>query len=179
MQVRRIVTGHDPQGKSVIVSDGPAPRSTAFRHIPGFVTTLAWETLAGATVPASDQDPSRTAVSWIPAPGGTNLMFITFPPESVMVAAGFDAMAAGQEMAQTLPGLAQKFEPDGCGMHTTDTVDYGVVLGGELYLELDGGVMRKLTPWDVVVQNGTRHAWRNLSDKPATMLFVLVGAQRQ
>ena len=64
-------------------------------------------------------------------------------------------------------------------MHTTDTVDYGVLLDGELHLELDNRATRRLTPHDVVVQNGTRHAWRNRSDKPATMLFVLVGASRK
>jgi hypothetical protein len=180
MRIRRIVTGHDSQGTSVFVADGPAPRSTAFKSIPGFVTTLAWETPPEATVPvASDRVASCEAASWVPAPGGTNLMFITFPPDSVMGAPEFDPHAAGQEMQQVLPGLAERFEPDCPGMHTTDTIDYGVLLDGELHLELDGGVTRKLSPMDVVIQNGTRHAWRNFSDKPATMLFVLTGARRR
>ena len=80
---------------------------------------------------------------------------------------------------QVLPGLAEKFEMDSPGMHTTDSVDYGVLIEGEMHLELDDGASKKLAPRDVVVQNGTRHAWRNKSDKPATMLFVLVGAQRR
>jgi hypothetical protein len=64
------------------------------------------------------------------------------------------------------------------GMHTTDTIDYGMLLEGPLHLELDDGASRKPEPRDVVIQNGTRHAWRNRSDAPATMLFVLVGAER-
>jgi quercetin dioxygenase-like cupin family protein len=63
-------------------------------------------------------------------------------------------------------------------MHTTDTVDYGIVLEGEVWLELDDGQQIHLHPHDVVVQNGTRHAWRNRSDKPVRMAFVLIGARR-
>ena len=75
-----------------------------------------------------------------------------------------------------MPGLAEAFERDSPGMHTTPTVDYGVLLDGQLTLELDGGVTKDLQVHDVVIQNGTRHAWRNGSDRPATMLFVLIGA---
>lgn len=178
MPVRRIVTGHGPNGKSIFVSDAAAPRETAFTHVPGFVTTLLWETKSGAGVPAAAGDPSVNAPSWVPLPGGTNLMFITFAPDAVMMNPSFDAAAAGAEYMQVLPGLAEKFEMDSPGMHTSDSVDYGVLLEGELHLELDDGVTKKLVPRDVVIQNGTRHAWRNKSDKPATMLFVLVGAKR-
>lgn len=178
MQTRRIVTGHTKAGKSVFKSDQPAPRSTTFQHVPGFVTTLLWETAPGATVPASDVDASVKAKSWVPSPGGTNLMFITFPPDSVMMSPNFDPAAAGGEYMQVLPGLAEKFEMENPGMHTTDTVDYGVLLDGEIHLELDDGEQKKLSPHDVVIQNGTRHAWRNKSQRPATMLFVLVGANR-
>lgn len=179
MQVRTIVTGHSPEGKSVFVSDAPARRSTAFKAVPGMHTTLVWETQPGAAVPAANADPASQAQSWVPLAGGTNLMFITFPPDSVMASPGFNPADAGAEYMQVLPGLAEKFEMEHPGMHTTDTVDYGVLLDGELHLELDDGATRKLAPRDVVIQNGTRHAWRNASDRPATMLFVLVGAARE
>ena len=65
------------------------------------------------------------------------------------------------------PGLAERFEPD--GMHTTPTVDYAIVLDGEIWLELDEGRRRLLRQHDVVIQNGTRHAWRNKSDRTATL----------
>lgn len=90
----------------------------------------------------------------------------------------FDPVAAGGEYVKALPGLAEKFEIDNPGMHTTDTIDYGILIDGEIHLELDNNVVKKLSPRDIVVQNGTRHAWRNKSTKPATMLFVLVGATR-
>ena len=178
MQIRRIVTGHDANGRSVFVSDAEAPRTTEFRHIPGFVTSLLWETGADATVPASTQDPAVLARSWVPDVGGTNLMIVTFPPDAVMASPSFDPAAAGGEYMQVLPGLAEKFEMDHPGMHTSDTVDYGLLLDGELVLELDDGQTRALKKGDVVVQNGTRHAWRNPNARSATMLFVLVGARR-
>ena len=178
MHIRRIVTGHDPKGNAVFVSDAAAPRTTEFAHVPGFVTSLLWETAPNASVSAVEGDPAVTARSWAPAPGGTNLMFITFPPDAVMMSSDFDPAAAGGEYMRVLPGLAEKFEMEHPGMHTTDSVDYGVLIEGELHLELDDGVTKKLAPRDVVIQNGTRHAWRNKSDKPATMLFVLVGANR-
>ena len=178
MSYRRIVTGHRPDGKSVFVSDANAPRSTAFQSVRGFETTLLWETRPGASVPAIVGDPSVAARSWVPPAGGTNLMIVTFPPDSVMMSPAFDPMAAGAEYMRVLPGLAERFEVDRPGMHTTDTVDYAVLLEGELHLELDDGAATKLAPRDVVIQNGTRHAWRNKSNRPATMLFVLVGAHR-
>jgi quercetin dioxygenase-like cupin family protein len=64
-------------------------------------------------------------------------------------------------------------------MHTTDTVDYGIVLEGEVWLELDDGKQIHLQAHDVVVQNGTRHAWRNKTQTPVKMAFVLIGANRK
>ncbi len=178
MHVRRIVAGHDRTGKSVFVSDSAAPRTTEFKHVPGFVTSLLWVTAPGALVPAAEGDPAVSARSWTPAAGGTNLMFITFPPDAVMLSPSFDPAAAGAEYMKVLPGLAEKFEMENPGVHTTDSIDYGVLIEGEIHLELDDGATKKLAPRDVVIQTGTRHAWRNRSDKPATMLFVLVGAKR-
>jgi hypothetical protein len=63
-------------------------------------------------------------------------------------------------------------------MHTTEAIDYGLPIEGEIHLELDDGAIKKLSPREVVIQNGTRHAWWNESAKPATMLFVLIGATR-
>ena len=105
-------------------------------------------------------------------------MIITFPPDSVMMDPSFNPAEAGAEYMRVLPGLAECFEMNNPGMHTTDSVDYGILLSGRLQIELDDGVTIELAPDDVVVQNGTRHAWRNRSEEPATMLFVLVGVKR-
>lgn len=178
MNIRRIVTGSNSTGKSLFVSDMSAPRTTEFKHVPGFVTSLLWETSPDAVVPAANEDPTVAARSWVPPKGGTNLMFVTFPPDAVMMSSDFDPAAADAEYMQVLPGLAETFEKENPGKHTTDTIDYVVLIDGELHLELDDGATKQLAPRDVVIQNGTRHAWRNKSDKSATMLVVLVGAKR-
>ena len=69
-------------------------------------------------------------------------------------------------------------EPDSPGMHTTDTVDFEYVVSGRIVLELDDGETVELGPGDTVVQNGTRHAWRNPFAEPCQMVVVLVGATR-
>jgi hypothetical protein len=94
-----------------------------------------------------------------------------FPPDIVYGDPGFDPMAAGAENEEIVPGLAERFEPDAPGMHTTDSVDYGIVLDGHPVLELDDGQTKSLNPGDIVVQNGTRHAWRNPTDTPTTILL--------
>ena len=120
----------------------------------------------------------ESQMTYLPQVGETRLMIVTFPPNSVMMSDSFDPAAAGQEYMEHIPDLAAKFEPDNPGMHTTDTVDYGIILEGEVWLELDDGKQVHLKAQDVVVQNGTRHAWRNKSNKPVKIAFVLIGARR-
>lgn len=112
-----------------------------------------------------------------PSINGTTLFVVTFPPDSVMAAPGFDPVAAGGEYMQRLPGLAELFERESPGMHTSRKVDYDIVLEGELWCELDDGVVVHLKAGDVMIQHGNRHAWRNRGDKPAKIAFVLIGAK--
>ena len=112
----------------------------------------------------------------MPGVGGTTLFVITFPPDSVFMRPHFDPAAAGAESMTRLPGLAEKFEPENPGMHVTPTVDYDIVLEGELWLELDDGKVVHLRQGDVVVQYGARHAWRNRGDSSAKLAAVLIGA---
>lgn len=174
--VRRVVTGHDQKGESSVALDGGPPRTDAFRHIPGMVSRLVWATEPSPAVPFDGGDPTPALTSFLPAPGGSRFLIVTFPPDSVFFAPGFDPEAAAAENLAVSPGLAELFEPD--GMHTTPTVDYGIVLDGEIWLELDDGRAELLRRHDVVVQNGTRHAWRNKSERSATLAFVLIGAAK-
>ena len=175
---RRIVTGHDEAGRSVIASDAPVPRAKSFVHTPGFASAVIWATDAAPVVPHGSGDPTPAITSLAPGVGGTRFLMITFAPDSVMQDPAFDIASAIAEHLAESPGIADKFEPDAPGMHTTDTVDYGIVLQGELALELDGGVVIHLKQHDVFVQAGTRHAWRNPGSVPATIAVVLVGATR-
>ena len=178
MKIRRIVTGHDREGNAIFASDGEAPRAQDFAAIPGHGFAQVWATAPGAAVPWREGDPTQAGASLLPAPGGSSLLVVAFPPAAVFMRPAFDGAAAGAELAAALPGLIDTFEPDSPGMHTTDTVDYAFVLDGEIWLELDHGAEKLVRPGDVVVQNGTRHAWRNKTDRPVTVAFVLVGAKR-
>lgn len=102
-------------------------------------------------------------------------MLVTFPPETSLSDTSVDPQLMGMEYLEKLPGLAETFDPAEAGMHVTPTLDYGVVLQGEIGLLLDNGEIKHLKQHDVVIQTGTRHAWRNTSNRPATMLFALLG----
>lgn len=168
---RRIVTGRDATGRSVITREEDLVE-VAYRHTPGFAQSLVWSTAAPA---CPEADGSGPLSQYVPGPGETVALTVTFPPDSVFADPGFDAESAVAENRRNSPGLADLFEADVPGMHTTPSVDYAVVLEGEVVLELDDGQSTKLVPGDLVVQNGTRHAWRVPGDKPATIFVVLIG----
>ena len=90
----------------------------------------------------------------------------------------FDPVAAGKEGLELTPGVADRMDPNDKGMHATDSIDYVVVLEGEVWAVLDDGREQLLRQHDVLVQNGSRHRWSNKSDKPVRLAGVLIGAQR-
>lgn len=171
---RRVVTGN-VKGKSVVQSD-ESLLAYEFNSVPGYEHTLIWVNPATPDL-SKEQKFDRYPDSVVPGPGGTSLHFVTFPPDSVFADPSFDAHAAQKEALVRLRGLADHFEKEDPGMHKTNTVDYSVVYDGEIWLELDDGETLHLRRGDVVVQNGTRHAWRNKGAKPVTMLFFLNGAR--
>ena len=177
MSFRRVVTAKNAAGKSVVVSDGPSPREMALKHTPGFVSAPMWMSPTTPPLLVTGNDPmSVPGSSLLPGPGGSTFMIVTFPPDSVMMSADFDPAKAGPEHLAAAPGIAETFEMENPGMHTTSTVDYAVVLDGEIWLELDDGETIQLKQKDTVVQQGARHGWRNKGSKPATLAFVLIGA---
>jgi hypothetical protein len=152
-----------------VVSDGRPCATTPHKSRDGHPSGTA----PGAPLAVGGADPTPRPRSQIPEPGANR-----FPPDSVFSDPGFDQVAADAEQRAASPGIPERFEPDNPGMHTTDTIDYGIVLDGEVWLELDDGQRTRLRSGDTVVQNGTRHAWRNLSEAPATVTFVQIGARR-
>ena len=171
---RRIVTGN-ADGKSVVQSNEQL-QAYEFKSVPSYEHTLVW---VNATIPdlREEQRFDRYPDSVVPGPGGTSLHFVTFPPGSVFADPSFDGEAATSEALIRLRGLADHFEKEDPAMHKTNTVDYSVVYEGEIWLELDDAKTIHLKRGDVVVQNGTRHAWRNKGATPVTMLFFLNGAK--
>jgi mannose-6-phosphate isomerase-like protein (cupin superfamily) len=173
---RRIATGN-VNGKSVVQTDERL-LAYQFKTVPGYEHTLIWVNPATPDL-GKEQRFDRYPDSVVPGPGGTSLHFVTLPPGSVFADPSFDAQAAQQEALVRLPGLADHFEKEDPAMHKTNTVDYAVVYDGEIWLELDDAETLHLKRGDVVVQNGTRHAWRNKTSKPVTMLFFLNGARER
>lgn len=174
--MRRVVTGVI-DGKSVILDDGEPAHRHEYAGWPGHATAVLWATAPLPTLPVRIEQQPEPGMVVSPAPGETRLMIVRFPPEAVFADPRFDGPGYEKEASVHLKGLIDAFEADGSGFHTTRSVDYDVVLEGEIWLELDDGEETLLQQGDIVVQGGTRHAWRNRSDRDATMLFVLVGAK--
>jgi mannose-6-phosphate isomerase-like protein (cupin superfamily) len=175
MDVRRVVTGHDATGKAVFVGDEQvAPVTLAL--LPGSEFHRLWG--ADATVTFPDAGAAPGSERYFPPVGGFRFGFFTIPPDGgVGAPADLDMAAALAEFEQKLPGMAEHLEFDDPGMHTTASVDYGIVLSGVATLELDDGAKVNLHPGDTYIQNGTRHRWSNTGDIPAVLAVTLVGAQ--
>lgn len=173
MGVRRVVTGHDDSGKAVFASDVVVDPITS-DLVPGMEFFRLWGGDETARFP--DDGSPRPAVQYFPPVGGFRFGLFTVPPDSTTMLDDLDFEAAFGEIEAKLPGLIAHLEPDVPGMHTTATIDYEYVVSGRVVLELDDGATCELGPGDTVVQNGTRHAWRNPFDETCVMVVVLIGA---
>jgi mannose-6-phosphate isomerase-like protein (cupin superfamily) len=175
MDIRRVVTGHDGDGRAVFVSDEEvAPVTLAL--LPGSEFHQIWG--ADETLSFPDDGARPAAPQYFPPVGGFRFGFFTIPPDrGAGVPEGLDVAAAFAELAEKLPGLADHLEPADPGMHTTATVDYGVVLSGDATLELHDGAKVVLHAGDCYIQNGTRHRWSNSGDIPAVLAVAIVGAE--
>lgn len=182
MQIKRVVTAVDGDGKSVVQEDTVVAPATA-ALFPGTEIWTLWGTEGPIRMPAAQ--PAQAQVpGFFPGAGGTRFGIFTFPPEErdapppEMPDEETMAQLAG-EVEEKLPGLLGVFEPDAPGMHQTTTIDYCVVLQGTLTLELDDGAEAQLPHGTCIVQNGTRHAWRNYGTETAVLAFVIVDAQER
>jgi mannose-6-phosphate isomerase-like protein (cupin superfamily) len=174
MDVRLVATGHDSNGKAVFAHDAMvAPITLA--AMPGAEFHRLWGSDEPQTYPDSGAEPHAPA--YFPGVGGFRFGLFTIPPAQ-QADSPDDMAAAMEEVERKLPGMMAHMEPDAPGMHTTDTTDFEVVLSGQVVLELDDGAEVTLSPGDTVVQNGTRHRWRNPGTVPAVLAVVLVGARR-
>ncbi len=175
MKIRQLITGHDPSGRSVFLHEHHCePKEAQF--MPGFQSYELWSTNVETTLPHEARLPE--VPHYFPSIGGSVFRIISFPPQLNGQTLLNTSSEAIDELRQKFPGLLDHLELDNPGMHTTDSVDYGLVLQGEITLELDRGEQRRLNAGDCVVQNGTRHAWHNRSTQPAIVAFILVGVPR-
>lgn len=181
MRVRRVVTGQDASGRSVVVEDELVEPVTV-ALFPGAEFHRIWGDDRRPALPSDGTPPS--APTHFPPAAGYRFSMFTMAPEAQGVepearAADLDLNGALAEIREKLPGLIDVLEPDGAGMHRTDTVDFNLIVSGEVWLELDDGAEVLLKAGDCVVQNGTRHRWRNPSSEPCVMAVAQIGAARQ
>lgn len=173
-RIRRIVTGHDAQGRAIIVSDEAAPRHITFETLTGLEFIELWGTSNIPQIPVAPGDPTKVITSFVPTPSGSRFRIVRFPSNQEI--ASIDPVAFHAEFQHKIPGLSDAHELDQPGMHTTTTIDYGIVLSGEIDLELDDQAEIHLKAGDCIVQNGTRHAWRNRGAEACTIAFIMIGA---
>lgn len=172
--VRRVVTGHDPSGKAIVLTDGAPPHVTRPPHQPGLAFHELWNTRATpCPVGFAEPEPTDLHRDTAPPPHGTVIRIVDIPPE------GPNGPTFDKETARALfeqVGLAENAEHTIPGrhplMHRTESIDYGVVLEGQIVLLLDDSEV-VLERGDIVVQRGTIHAWTNRTDRITRMLFVL------
>ena len=174
---RLVVTGHNDNGDAVFVDDRH-PEPVSVLALPGAEFYQMWGTPDGAATVGERGTVEPVLRPYFPGVGGSRVIFLRWAPHSSEPAPAADPDVVRGDVADKLPGLLDPFEDGDKGMHTTDTVDYAICVEGELCLELDNGAEITLTPGTCVVQRGTRHAWKNKSDRPAFMCYVLIGAVR-
>jgi hypothetical protein len=170
---RLVVTGRTGDGSSAVLSD-TAVEPIEVAMLPGRQFHILWSSDLPPTLrqPGSADPPSR----YFPPPGGCRFVLFTVPPEPSPPPPGLDRAAGLEEFRRRLPGVQEAMEPDRPGMHATESVDFDLVLSGEVILELPDGREVRLGPGDSAVLSGTRHAWRNRGRVPCVMLNALLGA---
>ncbi|NBD32844.1 MAG: cupin domain-containing protein [Cyanobacteria bacterium] len=149
--MRRVVTRRTEVGSSRVVSDGSPPQVITLDDFPELQITDLWATDEIPVLPVDDTDPTLKA-SFLPEPGGTRFRIVRIAP-------------------------TQRDEGSNEGLHSTDTLEYLIIVSGEIWLTLDDGSEVHLQAGEYVVQNGTRHALYNRGSEPCVMAAVLVGTQ--
>jgi mannose-6-phosphate isomerase-like protein (cupin superfamily) len=176
--IRRVVTGHDKDGKAIVISDGPAP----FVHVnptdPEWVSTDIWRTNeTPARIVSQPQESTLGPRRQLPEKRGSVVRINHFPPESEAV-----LKMTPEDSQRAFAALGnQKAATFGKGgrhplMHRTETIDYALVLSGEITMVMDDCDV-VLKAGDVLVQCGTNHAWANRSKAPCVVAFVLIDGE--
>jgi mannose-6-phosphate isomerase-like protein (cupin superfamily) len=178
---KRALTGRDEAGKSVFKSFDVTPKVVDIDSNPGLTFHEMYITEDVPRLTGQESDPMLKGTKGFPGPGGTMFRLISYPgrrPEGYKPPPGVTFESALKELNDKVPGMGDVMERGAPGMHTSDTVDYCVVVRGEMTLELDDGQKVGLRQGDCVVQNGTRHRWRNPLPEPCLMAFISIGGKR-
>ncbi|BBC71808.1 cupin [Altererythrobacter sp. B11] len=173
--VRRIVTGHDAQGRSIFLADGAPERVQRIGGETGPMFHELWNTReTPALIDAESGEPSEEGIRLAPPPQGTRIRILDIPPDDPSL----DELSPEEARAHFAEVGAAEASSHGEGsgharMHRTETIDYGIVLEGELVLILDEGETL-CRPGDVIIQRGTNHGWANRSSSNCRIAFILI-----
>lgn len=175
--IRRIVTGHDAFGKAIVSESGPLPTVVPLEQIPGTVFHEIWSTAQTPAIIGGGPDPTLGPLVLSPPKRGTRIRVVDIPPDTEDflqsgAASMKDAFAGIGDVAASTVNAGSPHPL----MHRTESIDYGMVIEGQMLLLLDDSEIL-LEEGDVVVQRGTNHAWANRSGEICRMLFVLVDGQ--
>lgn len=168
--IRRIITGHDENGTAIVTMDTPAPNARV-RSASGLTSTLIWVEDDTPADNAGDTDKGDRESGVSPPDNGSVFRVVEFPPEQTGDSFNNEAMKA--EMGLDSDDGTVVRHP---GMHRTRSVDYAIVISGEIDMLLDESDVH-LKAGDTLVQRGTNHAWANRSDEPCIIAFVLIDAR--
>jgi mannose-6-phosphate isomerase-like protein (cupin superfamily) len=171
---RRVVTGHDGRGRSVIASDQKVA-GVAVPGMPGVELTTLWG--SDHTMRYPDDGSMPRSATWFAPVGGFRLIEFIIGPENPQIAVDHDPAASRAEVDRLFPGLMDTMDPSVPGMHRSATIDLLYVISGRVILELDDGSKTELRTGDVAVQSGTMHAWRNPFAEPCRIVGVILGAE--
>lgn len=170
---KRVVTGHNADGDAIVASNGPTPSVFPLLAVPGTVFHELWNTSASPALLDNASDPTRKPLQLSPGPQGSVIRVVDIPPDSVQnQVSDEDAAAVFAEIGESHAGSGRANARHKL-MHRTETLDYGIVTEGEVWLVLDEEEVH-LKRGDVVVQRGTHHAWSNRTDAMARMVFILL-----
>jgi hypothetical protein len=167
---RRFVTGHDASGKSVFILDETTPVTHAVGSGGTRVTDL-WETRSTPVNNAGVADAADRPFHVPPPPNGSIFRIVEYPPDTERIAV-LRANVAHDSTAGYTRDYANARHP---GFHKTSTIDYAIVLNGEIYALMDEGE-ELMHAGDVLIQRGTNHAWSNRTNETVRVAFVLIDA---
>ena len=171
-KIRRVITGHDKNGKAICVSDEMATEILQRDSRPGVTLTNFWQS---KTTPSEYDGAEETlGCPFIlhPPKNGSIFRMVEFEPEDPEVLKNLDGKEAFSEMGASNAIVENARHPF---MHRTDSVDYAIIVRGQITMLLDDSEV-VLKQGDVVVQRGTNHAWSNRSNETCLIAFVLVDA---
>jgi mannose-6-phosphate isomerase-like protein (cupin superfamily) len=173
LKVRRVVTGKDSSGKAVVISDADAEQVHE-RKLLGVTNCVLWSTNSAPAMLSESIDGAKRELGITPPRAGTILRIIEFGPQNSATASPQEKLELFRKMGLAPEGAAAA-NPRDPGMHRTRTIDYVVILSGEIDMLLDDSEVH-LRAGDVVIQRGTNHVWVNRGTEVCRAVFVLLDA---